>query len=205
TRSASAYSADFDPPEKQWEILERSFVLARQFGASLVRTFSFWRFPDPTAVREEVCAIIAEAARRTEAAGLKLAIENEHACNVATGAEVGWLFERIPSKAFGSLWDPGNEAAINSDPFPQGYSYVRGRVFHMHVKDWSPQQKKFVKMGTGSIDYVNQFRLMAEDGYDGILSLETHYAHPEGGKELATRESCAALRNILHEAGVKLT
>ncbi len=107
------------------------------------------------------------------------------------------------------IWDPGNEAYVGSHPFPAGYEHVRGRVLHMHVKDAlyppeDPQQRRFVKMGTGSIDYVGQFRALDRDGYSGTISLETHYQHPEGGREQATRESFAALRQLLLEAGVTI-
>jgi L-ribulose-5-phosphate 3-epimerase len=195
---------------QEWDILQHSFELARMFDAPLVRTFSFLRVPDPTTVRSALLVVIAEAVRRTENAGLKLVIENEHACNIATGEETGWLLERIRTDSFGVIWDPGNEAALGSQPFPQGYQHVRGRILHMHVKDVTRNikialgQSHFVKMGTGIIDYAGQFRALAEDGYDGTLSLETHYIHPEGGRERATRESMAALRTILKDANVKV-
>ena len=197
---------------REWDILQRSFEVASLLEAPLVRTFSFLRVPDPEAVRPLLLEVLLEAARRTEAAGLKLALENEHACNIATGEEAGWFLRHLPTEitnSFGIIWDPGNEAYTGSDPFPSGYQHVRGRVFHMHIKDAIfqqevPRQRSFVKMGTGIIDYVGQFRALAADGYDGTLSLETHYRHPEGGREQATRESFAALRKMLQEAGVIL-
>jgi len=195
---------------QEWDILHRSFELAYLFDAPFVRTFSFLRVPDPATVRTKVRDVIAEATRRTAEAGLKLIIENEHACNIATGEETGWLLRSINTPTFGVIWDPGNEAMLGSRPFPEGYQHVRGRVYHVHVKDANRNLKeaahrdRFVKIGTGSIDYVGQFRALAEDGYDGLLSLETHYIHPEGGRELATRESCAGLREILRAANVTI-
>ncbi|GHO46216.1 sugar phosphate isomerase/epimerase family protein [Ktedonospora formicarum] len=187
--------------EREWEILQHSFELAKRFNAPLVRTFSFMRVPDPTAVREKVLEVIAEAVRRTEEAGLKLVIENEHACNIATGEETGWLLERIPSTSFGVIWDPGNEAALGSSPFPEGYAHVRQRAYHVHLKDVD-DQFRWTGMGAGTIDYVSQFRALAADGYEGYMSLETHYSHPQGGQEQATRESFASLLTLLREAGV---
>jgi L-ribulose-5-phosphate 3-epimerase len=202
--------ASSEEQAQEWDILHRSFELARLFDAPFVRTFSFLRVPEPIMVRTKVRDVIAEAVRRTEEAGLKLIIENEHACNIATGEETGWLLSSIKAAAFGVIWDPGNEAMLYSSPFPEGYQHVRGRVYHVHVKDANRNLKeaapgdRFVKVGAGSIDYVGQFRALAADGYDGMLSLETHYIHPEGGRELATRESCAGLRMILREAGVNV-
>jgi L-ribulose-5-phosphate 3-epimerase len=151
-----------------------------------------------------VAQLLAEAAERTQAAGLELALENEHECNVGTGTEVGWMLDRIPSPAFGAIWDPGNEAMLGSKPFPEGYGYVRGRVTHIHLKDVD-EEGNWTKVGTGVIDYPGQLRALAEDGYEGVLSLETHYEVPGGGLEGATRESIAAIRTLCAQAGVELS
>lgn len=189
--------------EEQWGILDRSFEVARLFGAPLVRSFSFWRVSNPEGVRDEVAGIIAEAAERTAEAGLILGLENEHACNIATGAETGWVLDRTPSPALGVIWDPGNEAVMDSEPFPAGYERVRDRVAHVHLKD-ADAKGNWTEMGAGTIDYAGQFRALAQDGYDGLLSLETHYAAPEGGTERASRESLAAIRGLCERAGIKL-
>jgi L-ribulose-5-phosphate 3-epimerase len=189
--------------EEQWGILERSFEVARLFEAPLVRTFSFWRVPDPEGVRDEVAGVIAEAAERTGVAGLTLGIENEHACNLATGAETRCVLDRVSSPALGVIWDPGNEAVMDSEPFPGGYEQVRDRVVHVHLKD-ADENGNWTKMGTGIIDYPGQFRALAEDGYEGLLSLETHYEAPNGGAEKATRESLAVIRELCEEAGIRL-
>jgi L-ribulose-5-phosphate 3-epimerase len=189
--------------EEQWGILERSIEVAHRFGAPLVRAFSFWRVPNPKDVREEVAEVIAEAAERTGEAGLMLGIENEHACNLATGAETRWVLDRVRSPALGVIWDPGNEAVMDSEPFPGGYEQVRDRVVHVHLKD-ADENGNWVKLGAGIIDYPGQFRALAEDGYEGLLSLETHYEAPDGGAEAATRESLAAIRRFCQEAGIRL-
>lgn len=205
-----ATSVDAPALVPEWEMLQRSFEIAHLLDAPFVRTFSFLREPDPVSVYPALLEIIGEAVRRTEEAGLKLILENEHACNLATGEEAGWLLQRLPSSSFGLTWDPGNEAALGSPAFPDGYQHVRGRVLHVHVKDVNrhlanaSRPEWFVKVGTGSIDYVEQLRALAQDGYNGYLSLETHYNHPTGGREQATRESLAALRTIAQEVGITL-
>lgn len=190
--------------EEQWVVLERSFEVARLFSAPLVRAFSFWRVEDPTSVREEVARVLAEAADRTAAAGLVLGIENEHACNLSTGEETGWVLDRIPSPALGVIWDPGNEAALGSEPYPGGYARVAQRVVHVHLKDVD-ENGDWTRLGAGTIDYAGQLHALADEGYAGLLSLETHYAKRPGGQEAATRESVGALRALCRDAGVELT
>lgn len=200
----AAHSAAPATREEQWAVLERSFEVARLFSAPLVRAFSFWRVEDPTSVREEVARVLAEAADRTAAAGLVLGIENEHACNLATGEETGWALDRIPSPSLGVIWDPGNEAAVGSEPYPGGYAHVRERVVHVHLKDMA-ENGEWTRLGAGTIDYVGQLRALGDDGYAGLLSLETHYEKRPGGQEAATRESVGGLRALCRDAGVELT
>jgi sugar phosphate isomerase/epimerase len=188
---------------EQWGVLERSFEVAHLLGAPLVRAFSFWRLPDPAAALDEIVDVLAEAAARAEAAGLELGLENEHACNLATGAEAAWALDRVTSPAFGLIWDPGNEAALGSTPYPDGYAHVRGRVRHVQVKDRTVDGR-WARVGTGVVDWEGQLRALAEDGYPGLLSLETHYDTPDGGRAGATRESAAALRELCARAGVEL-
>ena len=197
---------DFASPasrEEQRDVLERAVNIARLLGAPVVRAFSFWRVPEPASVREEVVKALAEAVEHVREAGLKLALENEHECNVGTGAEAGWILGRISSPAFGLVWDPGNEAMMGSEPFPGGYSHVRGRVTHVHLKDLD-EDGNWTKIGAGIIDYAGQLRALAEDGYGGALSLETHYEASSGGPEGATRKSVAAIRALCEQAGVEL-
>jgi L-ribulose-5-phosphate 3-epimerase len=93
---------------------------------------------------------------------------------------------------------------MRSEPFPGGYSHVRGRVSHVHLKDVD-DEGNWTKVGTGTIDYPAQLRALAEDGYAGALSLETHYEAPGGGPEGATRESVAAIRALCEQASVELS
>lgn len=201
THSARAASRD-----DQWDILDRSFEVADRLGAKIVRAFSFWRVEDPVLVRDEVAEVLRDATERTRAAGKLLGLENEHACNVATGEESAWILERVPDRTLGLIWDPGNEAALGSVPYPDGYDLVKDRIHHVHLKDVKAisHDTSFTTMGEGAIAYEDQFRALADDGYDGVLSLETHYK-VDGDAEHATRDCAAAVRVIAERAGLPLT
>jgi len=201
THSAKATSRD-----EQWDILDRSFEVADRLGARIVRAFSFWRVENPLSVRDEVADVLAEATARTRVAGKLLGLENEHACNVATGEESAWILERIPDQTLGLIWDPGNEAALGSLPYPDGYELIKDRIHHVHLKDVKAiaHDTSFTTMGEGAIAYEDQFRALANDGYDGVLSLETHYK-VDGNAERATRDCAAAVRILAERAGLPLT
>ena len=191
---------------EQWAILDRSLDLADRLNAPLVRTFSFWRVPATDAVREDLLETLTEATARVAARGKKLGLENEHACIIGTGEEAAWYLERIPDRTLGLIWDPGNEAALGSVPYPAGYDAVKDRIHHIHVKDAGriAEGTPFVKMGDGAIDYEGQFRQLVADGYDGVISIETHY-RLDGQAEPATRACVAGTRDLARRAGLPLS
>lgn len=203
--TGNTHSATEKSREEHWGILDRSLELAAQFDAPIVRAFSFWRVDDPLSVRDEILDILTVATEHVSAAGKRLGLENEYACNVATGEESRWMLERIPNLAFGLIWDPGNEAALGSNPFPAGYDCVKDRIHHVHLKDPVAIElnAKFTQMGDGAIDYAGQFGALARDRYEGVLSLETHYKI-DGDPEPATRACADATRRLAREAGLAL-
>lgn len=190
---------------EQWGILETSLDLADRFDAPIVRAFSFWRLENPETVREDILDTLREATDRTSARGRLLGLENEHACNIATGEEATWYLDRIADRTLGIIWDPGNEAALGSVPYPHGYNAVRGRVHHVHLKDIARigSESAFTTMGEGAIAYEDQFRALAADEYRGVLSLETHFKI-EGDGEPATRACATGTRALAHAAGLDL-
>lgn len=203
--AGATHSASATTRSEQWDILERSLEVADRLDAPMVRSFSFWRVDDPASVREEILDILQEATARTKRAGHLLGLENEYACNIATGEEAVWYLERIPDSTFGLIWDPGNEAALGHAPVPDGYEAVKDRIHHIHLKDALRlgEPVEFTVIGDGIIGYKEQFELLGRDGYDGVLSLETHFTL-DGEREGATRACAPAVRAIAASAGLQL-
>jgi sugar phosphate isomerase/epimerase len=201
--AGATHSAKATTRTEQWDILARSLDVAARLNAPMVRAFSFWRVDDPVSVREEILEILQEATVCTRSAGRVLGLENEYACNIATGKEAAWFLERIPDPTFGLIWDPGNEAALGHAPVPEGYEAVRERIHHIHLKDAVRlgEPVEFTVIGDGIIGYKEQFRLLKRDGYEGVLSLETHF-DLEGKRESATRACARAARAIATQAGL---
>jgi L-ribulose-5-phosphate 3-epimerase len=190
-------------PNAEWDALERAFDAAHFVGAPTVRVFSGLRTPDPAEVTPWIVDVLTEASERAGRAGLGLALEVEHVCNVATGEEAGRLLERLPDGSLGLVWDPGNEAMFRGGaPDRAGYSGVRERIVHVHVKDASGGE--WVRVGSGDVGWADELRGLAESAYDGFLSIETHYELPDGGGAAATEECVRSLRAVAREVGVTL-
>jgi sugar phosphate isomerase/epimerase len=182
-------------------LLHQSFDLARYFGINKVRIFSYWRVEDPAKAYPYVRDKLAEAARLAAKAEVVLVLENEHTCNVGTGRELGHLIKDINSPALRGNWDPGNAAMLDEVPYPNGYEAVRGQFSHMHIKDVRKNaatgKKEWAPVGGGFIDWKGQMLALHKDGYDGTMSLETHYLRADRNKVESTRESLEGLLKII--------
>ena len=73
--------------EQQDEVLEKCVEVAKAFQTDRVRGFDFWRLEDQAPYRKEINAKLQDAASRLGKKGIIFVLENEYACNTATGAE----------------------------------------------------------------------------------------------------------------------
>jgi sugar phosphate isomerase/epimerase len=187
--------------EDQLPLLERAIELARYFQTDLIRIFAFWRQGDPTpAVQEQIVAALLPGVRRAEEAGVVLGLENEHACFLGTGAETAPVLAAVNSPALRLVWDPGNAYMAGETPYPDGYALIRPWLRHVHIKDAAPGPdgvKRWTVVGEGVLDYPAQVAALRADGYDGLLSLETHYKAPSGDPEEASRLCLRGMLNLL--------
>lgn len=186
--------------DQQLELLERLCDLADQFETNLIRVFSFWRRGDLTPEIEQHIVESFEAPLNVaEKRGVTLCLENEHACYLGTGAAVARIAGRVNSPRLAVCWDPGNGLAAGETPYPDGYNHVRGRVVHVHIKDavLKDGEPQWCVVGQGVIDYSGQFAALKRDGYEGFVSLETHYVPSGGSHEDGSRPSLAALRDFV--------
>ena len=180
--------------------LSRVAEISKQFDAEIVRGFAFWSAGKLDQYWNTVVERLAEAADVCESEGLVLALENEHATFVGTGREAKAAVQAVGSKSLRLVWDPGNAFCAEEIPYPDGYLQARDYMVHMHLKDAvrgkDSGKIRFVAVGRGEIDYEGQFKALIEDGYNGCVSIETHYRIQDDG-EKSTRETYAGLESVL--------
>jgi L-ribulose-5-phosphate 3-epimerase len=191
--------------DAQKGILERAMQRAKDFGTDKIRIFAFLRVDDPATVFERVVKELEATAAIAQREGIRLVLENEFTCNVATGAEGAAMLNAVKSPALGLNWDPGNAYEAGETPFPNGYEALdKKRLWHMHLKDAVPGAKgagpAWKPVGGGVIDYVAQFKALVRDGYQGTMSLETHYLNAAKNKEESSRESMEGILRVIREA-----
>jgi L-ribulose-5-phosphate 3-epimerase len=189
--------------DQQGEVLDRAIELAKKFSTDRIRCFDFWRLDDQSPYRKAMNDQLQQAAEKLRKIGLILILENEFACNTATGAEAAKVLEGVPSPAFMLNWDPGNAATFGEIPYPNGYDLLpKTRIGHCHCKDSTKTGKgvEWAAMGKGMIDWVGQYKALKRDGYHHVVSLETHW-RGAGTPEASTIESWAGMKDALEKAG----
>ncbi len=85
-------------------MLERSISLAKQFETDKVRCFDFWRVEDVKPFRAAMNAKLQVTAEKAAKHNIMLVLENEYACNTATGRESAATLAAVPAKNFALNW-----------------------------------------------------------------------------------------------------
>lgn len=198
---AKSFGASFTLAQQD-EVLEKAIDMAKAFGTDRVRCFDFWRLEDPAPHRAAINDKLREAAAKAGKKGLILVLENEYACNTATGAESAKVLTEVQSPSFMLNWDPGNAAARGEVPYPDGYNLLpKDRIGHCHCKDTVKKHNHYdwAPMGGGIIDWTGQFTALKRDGYHFAVSLETHW-NGGGSPEECSRKSWAGMKKLLQQA-----
>ncbi len=175
--------------EDQPRLADRALAIAERTGARLIRVFSYWRTVRPKECFDRVAIALENLAKLAAAHGRIIGLENEHACNIATGYETGQLLEAVKHPNLRVVWDPANAYVSGETPYPDGYRHVpSARIEHVHAKDCHVDGHRpiWCALGEGGIDWRGQIRALADDGYKGWISLETHWQGPAGDKHEAS-------------------
>ena len=117
--------------KQQDQVLERSIHLAKSFGTDKVRCFDFWRLDDVKPYRSAINDKLQQAAELAQKQGVMLVLENEFACNTATGREAAATLAGIPSRNLALNWDPGNAVMRGElDAFAGGWDALPKTRIH---------------------------------------------------------------------------
>jgi sugar phosphate isomerase/epimerase len=199
--------------------LKRQLAVAQFFEVPLLRVFSFRRegmiglgnpsprrpqgAPFPEEMQEKVARALSLACQEAEKAGVTLALENVRSCWGNSGYNTALILERVNSPWLRVIWDPANAfVSGEEDAYPAGYEAVKPYIALVHLKDavvvdTATGLIRWERMGDGQVPYLDQLRALKEAGYDGGVSIETHWSPPGGDPESNTRNTYAGLMAIL--------
>lgn len=168
--------------EEHLGILQACIKLAKAFDTNLIRTFAFWNMDNVEERWNEIISAYDEPVEIAESEGIILGLENEASTSLATAKLTERFIREIDSSNVRVIWDPANEFHAEEwgeTPYPDGYERLKRMIVHVHVKDSAKNREtgevECVAIGEGVIDWQNQLQALVDDGYDGYISLETHW------------------------------
>lgn len=155
--------------EMRMKYLEDSIRAAHILNVRDIRVFAFSRTDEPEQNFERIAEVLGEYSLRAEKEGVRLLLENEVSCNVATCAETAKMLKMVPSKALGCNWDAMNGADLKEPAFPHGYSLLpKDRLWNVQVKGRSLLEE------SRKLDWAGIVNALQRDHYQGRIGLETH-------------------------------
>ena len=144
---------------------------------------------DPEVCFDRIVEALRALAEQAAAHNVIIGLENEHACNIATGAETARVLAALDHPNLKVVWDPANAVVSGEKAFPEGYGKLPvSRIQHVHAKDCTMDGHKplWCPIGDGVVGWRGQVDALVRDGYKGWISLETHWPGPGGDKHEAS-------------------
>ena len=177
--------------EGHFEKFRHCLELASVFEAKYIRMFSF--YPDANgdivSRRDDVMRLWERFLKEAEGSGVTLLHENEKG-----------IYGDIPERCLdlaktlgvALIFDPANFIQCGADTL-EGFKLLRPYIKYMHVKDALAESGKVVPSGMGDGHLPEIIAGLAEDGFEGYLSLEPHLGNFEGFSELEPDSPFASL------------
>lgn len=219
--ASSFYKCGTSPEEisENMEKLNRLCSASDILDCPVIRGFAFFSPESGLIPAAELVPFFDEPIRLLKARKKTLLLEADPSVNTTSHRALASLLKAIDSPCAGAIFDPGNDIydPFREQPFPEGYMAIRPWIRHIHIKDaiYKNGEPECVMIGTGLVPYPELLAQIAADGYQGWLSLETHYRKdivlteeqmrlPQGasfsvGGLAAAAESAEALHTLLNE------
>ena len=202
TQPITREEGSYFPYSGQMDLLKRAIDRAHAWGTDKIRGFTFWRVADPKGIYARISEELAKAAAVAKAGGARLVIENEEACNGATGHELAAILKMTPSPNLGYNWDVGNGYEHGEVSYPDGYSALdKSRIWNIHLKgmECGPGLKQCQETfaDAGVINLAGQLRALLRDHYNETMSLECEYSARGMTHQQTTERSMRGLLRVL--------
>ncbi len=200
------------------EECKRALDVANTLQSKLLRVFTFLRDSarDDSSWPQRVVKELLKLGELAAGSGIRIGVENESSCLMATADETLAVMQSLPASLFGVIWDPCNVIYVPEARLPETNDVTRlfSRLFHVHVKDAVRRGQSGFAMpvGVGEAGWRGELAELRRLGYQGMLSLETHwrleaikeselhlpagYSFSRGG-EIASRVCARNLQSLL--------
>lgn len=114
---------------------------------------------------------------------------------VLNGTQLIHVLDRINHPAVSVVYDTGNRVSYGHD-LPGDIRLLGSLISHVHIKDKNATNENVI-LGTGLVNFLHVFEALADIGYDGPYTLETH----RGKNPLRTAAYNMGLVKFFHAEG----
>ena len=179
-------------------IYAQAFEAAELLGARNLRIFSYLTY-DGYCV-DDLCGPIDDLLALAEKFDMKLHVENEGVCNIASLAGLEALVAAYRHPRLRTLVDIAN--AYRSGPPPSAALLARLLPFTdiLHFKDYANAARRFVAIGEGDIPFATLLAATLP-AHDARLTL-TVETHASSEPAATTRRSIHGLRRMVDDLGL---
>ena len=122
--------------------------------------------------------------------GIRVCLET-----VLNAAQLIHLLDRVNHPSIGVVYDTGNRVAFGHN-LPGDIRLLGSRISHVHIKDKNATNNNVI-LGTGLVNFLQVFEALADIGYDGTYTFETH----RGKNPLSTAAYNVGFIKFFHEEG----
>ncbi len=179
--------------------LKRCIEMAHSFGTPLTRIMSFrkemimfgfggaevWNMSK--GAWDKLLTLVRPAIELAEASDMTLVVETGNNAMITSASLAHRLIDDLGSPRLKVLWDPANSLFCNETPFPDAFDALRGGYLgHIHMKDARADipNATLTQCQLGNGQMAPHLKAIAgaltDEGYDGVISLESVY-RPDGG------------------------
>ena len=185
--------------QKHMDSTKRCIDMAKALECSLVRIMSFRKemilfgsngaevWNSNNTAWDKLKTLLKPVVQMAEDEGITLVVETGNNAMITSCVLGRKLIDELDTKNLKILWDPANSLYCNEPAFPEGYDALRGGYLgHLHIKDSNVNiplasvQQTAVGEGEMAPYFEDMARSLKEDGFEGVVSLESVY-HPGNG------------------------
>jgi sugar phosphate isomerase/epimerase len=130
-------------------------------------------------------------------AGVKVGVEYEPGLLIESAEQFIELKAAVNSPLLGVNLDLGHSRVLGEDPAAT-IQLLASHILHTHIEDIRGKRHYHLIPGTGDMDFAELFRLLAQSGYEGYLTVElyTYPDNPADAAEASIRHLAPILRGL---------
>ncbi|UCH09046.1 MAG: sugar phosphate isomerase/epimerase [Fidelibacterota bacterium] len=200
--------------QKHMAGLKRCIHIAKELGTDLVRVMSCRKemiifgsngaekWVASTGAWERLLKLMDAPVKLAEDEGITLAVETGNNAMITSGWLGRKLIDDLGTEHLKIIWDIPNTLYCTDIPYPDAYEEIRDYIAHIHIKDCqaniSRAMVRFCPLGEGDMaPYLeNIASALRNDGYQGVVSLESVYRPDNGTFEDGYRECLPVFKDL---------